>query len=106
MILNYAETKGLQPDWQNSVSKCLDYLSRNIYFTIADPKGMQGDLNTLDMDSKKKLSAIAKSDYDTSTTAIIAESVSAMMNTNHATAISHWHTIFGDGFKLYGESYE
>lgn len=106
MILNYAEANGLQSDWQNSVSKCLNYLFRNIYYTVNDPKGMQGDLNTLDMDSKKKLSAIAKADYETSTAAIIAESVSAMMNTNHAAAIKHWRTIFGNGFKFYGESYE
>ena len=106
MALNYAEVNGLQSDWQNSVGKCLDYLSRNIYFTVADPKGMQGDLNTLDMDSKKRLSAIAKAYYETSTAAIIAESVSAMMNTNHEAAIKHWRTIFGNGYKLYGESYE
>ncbi|MBO6254382.1 MAG: hypothetical protein J6O49_12115 [Bacteroidaceae bacterium] len=106
MILNYAESKGLQSDWQNNVSKCLDYLSRNIYFTVNDPKGMQGNLNTLDMETKKKLSAIAKTDYDTSTTAIIAESVADMMKTNHASAINHWHTIFGTDFKLYGQSYE
>ena len=106
MILNYAEVNGVHSDWQNSVSKCLDYLSRFIYMAVADPKRMQGDLNTLDMDSRNRLSEIAKCDYFTSIKAIIAESVSDGMNTNHAAAIECWRTIFGAGFKLYGESYE
>lgn len=106
MILNFVETKGIHTEWQNNVSQCLNYLSRNIYLSVSDPKGMQGNLNTLDMVTKNRLSSIAKADYDTSVTAIIAETVSAMVGTNHAEAIGHWHDIFGDSFKLYGQSYE
>lgn len=105
MVLNYAQTKGLKSDWQSNVHECLLSLSQQILGTVNDPKGMQGDLNTLDADSRKKQSGIAYSDYQTSGKAITEEITADMFHGTHEKAISLWNEVFGDGFKLYGESY-
>ena len=105
MVLSYAQTKGLKSDWQSNVHECLLSLSQQILGTVNDPKGMQGDLNTLDADSRKKQSGIAYSDYQTSGKAITEEITADMFHGTHEKAISLWNEVFGDGFKLYGESY-
>ena len=105
MILNYADVYGMKSSWQENVSQCLDYLSRFIFYQVNDPKGMQGDLNSLDLATKNKLSASAEVDYNISVRAIIEEKVAAVMNTNHSEAIKKWNAIFGNEFKLYGMSY-
>ncbi len=48
MVLNFAQSQGLKSDWQSNVKDCLLSLSQQILGTVNDPKGMQGDLNTLD----------------------------------------------------------
>ena len=106
MVLNFAEGGGLQSDWQDSVSRCLDYLSQSIFSPVNDPKGMQGDLNTLDIATKNRLSSRAKTDFDTSKNALIDELASLMTKTKVDEAIGYWHDIFGNEFKTYGESYE
>ena len=105
LVLNFAQTNGLKSDWQSNVQDCLFSLSRQILGTINDPKGMQGDLNTLDSNTRSRYSQIAYSDYNTARKAIVAEVTSDMLHTNHENAISLWREIFGDGFKKYGESY-
>ena len=105
MVLKFAQTKGLKSDWQTNVQDCLLSLSQQILCTVNDPKGMQGDLNTLDAASRKNQSGIAYSDYQTSGKAIIEEINADMFRRTHEKAISLWNEVFGNGFKMYGESY-
>lgn len=105
MILTYVESHGLKSDWQSNVQDCLLSLSQQIFGTVNDPKRMQGDLNILDHNTRRKYSQIANSDYNTSRTAIIEENTANMYQRTHEKAISLWNEVFGDGFKKYGESY-
>lgn len=106
MVLNFVSANGICKDWQHNVSNCLLYLSGSILNGVEDPKGMQGNLNMLDIETRSKLSKIAFDDFNVSLAAIINEDVSNRMQITHATAINHWHSIFGNGFKQYGQSYE
>lgn len=105
MILTFAESHGLKGDWQSNVQDCLLSLSQQIFGTVNDPKRIQGDLNTLDYDTRRRYSQIANSDYNTSRTAILEEATANMFQRTHEKAISLWNEVFGDGFKKYGESY-
>ncbi len=105
LVLNFAQTRGLKSDWQSNVRDCLLSLSKQILGSVSDPKGMQGDLNTLDVNSRRLQSQVAYSDYETSRKAIIEEVASDMIKGTHEKAISLWNEVFGDGFKKYGESY-
>ena len=105
MILNFAQSNGLKSDWQSNVHDCLLSLSHQINIAVNDPKGMQGDLNTLDINTRSHLSTIAYSDYQTSGKAITEEVIANMYQGTHEKAINLWNEVFGDGFKRYGESY-
>lgn len=105
MVLTFVESHGLKSDWQSNVQDCLLSFSQQILGTVNDPKRMQGDLNTLDYDSRRRYSQIANSDYNTSRTAIIEEATANMLQRTHERAISLWNDVFGEGFKKYGESY-
>jgi hypothetical protein len=91
----------------DSVSKFIDlrfrdillYIKDNIWYSIDDPKEIQGDLNTLTYDEKLKISNKAKSDYDKANEAIAAET----NEKNHKKAIKKWAEIFGDEFPDYSE---
>ena len=43
--------------------KLLNYIKDNIYYSVDDPKNIQGDLNDLDSEDKIKISNKAASDY-------------------------------------------
>ncbi len=105
MVLNFVQSNGLKSDWQSNVQDCLHSLSRQILGAVNDPKGMQGDLNNLDANTRNRYSQIADSDYNTARKAIIEEATSDMLSINHEKAISLWNEVFGEGFKKYGESY-
>ncbi len=105
MVLNFAQAYGLKSDWQSNVQDCLLSLSRQILGVVNDPKGMQGDLNNLDTNTRNRYSQIAYSDCNTARNAIVSEATSDMLHTNHEKAIALWNEVFGDGFKKYGESY-
>lgn len=105
MVLDFSQTNGLRSDWQSNVQNCLLSLSQHIQGTVNDPKGMQGDLNTLDSNTRSRYSQIAYTDYTIAGHAIIEEATSDMFHTTHERAIALWNEVFGDGFKKYGESY-
>lgn len=105
MVLNFAQTNGLKSDWQSNVQDCLLSLSRQILGAVYDPKGMQGDLNTLDANTRSRYSGIAYSDYNIARNAIVSEATADKFHTNHEKAIALWNEIFGDGFMKYGECY-
>lgn len=106
MVLTYIEQKGLASDWQSNVRNCLQSLSSHIIGSVADPKGMQGDLNTLELEKRYNFSAIADADVKIANKAISEEAMAGFFGGTHENAIKLWHGIFGNEFKLYGDSYE
>jgi len=77
----------------------LYYIKDNIWYSINDPKEIQGDLNTLTYDEKLKISNKAESDYEKATEAISAE----IDDKDHEKAIKKWAEIFGSEFPEYSE---
>lgn len=77
----------------------LYYIKDNIWYSINDPKEIQGDLNTLTYDEKLKISNKAESDYEKAKEAISAETD----DKDHEKAIKKWAEIFGSEFPEYSE---
>lgn len=71
-----------------------NYLTTAIYGQVPDPKGFQGDLNTLTIEDRQKISEKARNAAALGYEAYIAET----QEFNHAKAISKWRAIFGDNF--------
>lgn len=77
----------------------LYYIYQSIFYTVNDPKGIQGNLNTLTYDEQKKISDRALSDYNKAVTAITFET----QDKNHKASIAKWGEIFGSDFPSYTE---
>lgn len=98
MILNYFAFK-------NDVTKYVDceirdflgYFVDAVYGEVQDPKGHQGNLNTLDIGDQIKISEKAKSDYEKANIAINYEVTDKDMQK----AIAKWREIFGNDFPIY-----
>lgn len=75
------------------------YIKDNIWYSINDPKEIQGDLNTLTYDDKLKISNKAEADYDKANEAISAE----IDDNNQEKSIKKWAEIFGSEFPEYSE---
>lgn len=74
-------------------------ISSSIYCSVNDPKGIQGDLNTLSYDDKKKISDRAYSDYCKAFEAINLE----IQEKDHKASIKKWGEILGSEFPTYTE---
>ncbi len=74
----------------------ISYLSTAIDRAVIDPKKIQGDLNTLDSDTRKKISNRCNSDTTIAQQAREYESAN-----DHRKAIAKWSIIFGDKFPIY-----
>lgn len=96
MILDYytyqKSTKYLDLDVRN----CLFYLSTAIKNTVMDPKGIQGDLNTISSEDKLKISVRATVDCVRAQEAYDYESSFDIYH-----AIKKWREIFGNEFPVY-----
>ena len=99
IVLNFAEQL-------NELSEYIDfnlrdfwyYLKGAIYNTVQDPKGFQGNLNTLSFVDQIKISLKANDTYNKALEAIRFET----QESNQKKAISKWREIFGNGFPTYG----
>lgn len=78
-------------------TKALKYISNNIYNSVFDPKGIQGNINNLSYNDKIKLCIRCKNDYEKGKTALDAE----VIENNHEKAINIWREVFGDDFPKY-----
>lgn len=74
------------------------YLSLNIYNSVNDPKGIQGDLNKLTYLEKKSVSEKSSTTYNKAKEATSAETEEK----NQSKAINKWREIFGAKFPIYG----
>lgn len=98
MVLNYFESKGTASQFVDlNVIDTLQYIKNNIWIQVNDPKGIQGDLNTLSFDDKLKISQKAETDFNTSLAAREFEK-----NGEHDKAIREWRKVFGNDFPQYG----
>lgn len=75
----------------------LQYINNNIWYPIYDPKGIQGDINTLTISEKMKISERATRDYNKANEAIYAETVEK----DQEKSILKWSEIFGNEFPKY-----
>ena len=83
--------------WQTSVERVLQHLTNAVKAPVWDPKGIQGDLNDLDSETKNRLSEIANISYIAAYTAIRKEREGDIRD-----AIRLWRSVFGDKFPGYG----
>ncbi len=78
-------------------SEALNYISNHILGSIQDTKGIQSNINDLDMNARLSIYKRAKSDYEKSKIAIYAE----INEKDHKKSISIWRDIFGERFPKY-----
>jgi len=100
MIISYAENFEMYSLQQN-ITNCLNYLSKAILYSIPDPKGIQGDLNSLSMDDRRKLCESATHHYNLANDAWVDE----IFNQNQVRAINKWKLVFGNNFPSYNQPY-
>ncbi len=99
MILDYYYS-----NYQYNVSKFIDLellkifsdLASRIYSQVHDPKGIQGNLNSLDYETRKKVEAKAREDYYK-----VGEAIKFEQEQNYKAALNKWSEIFGDKFPKY-----
>lgn len=99
MVLDYLESIPvlMAHSWQVIVLNVFGYLRTAIKNPVMDPKGIQGDLNELDKDTRDRLSLIASMSSLSAEQAIKYE-----RNGETQKAISQWKHVFGDQFPDYG----
>jgi len=92
MILDYYENNSATQWVDYEVRNILLHIQNSIFGPVYDPKGLQGDINTLSTEEKSSIFSRAYQDY--------AKAVEAYNNetSNPAYAISKWQNIFGSNF--------
>lgn len=98
IILNYFAGR-------DSISNYIDanlinfwaHLNSSIFDNVNDPKGFQGDLNTLSQEEKSSISGKAKATYEKGLQAWKYETEEK----NQEKSINKWREIFGDDFPKY-----
>ena len=97
MILNYYNDLSEKDKyWVDLEFKSiLQYISNWILYDVDDPKGMQGNINTLSYEERNKVKEKAESSYEKAVEAANLES------SNQKAAINKWREIFGDNFPKY-----
>lgn len=98
MILNYYELSGTTCSKyvHIEIPDILDYISTEIYNQVEDPKGIQGNINDIPDDDKKKISDRASSDCTKASDARQFE-----LDGDQKASIEKWGEIFGSEFPEY-----
>lgn len=106
MVLDYfdnAEHYGVNEDGKTfdypdvHFKNALRYISNNIFNSVIDSKGIQGNINDLDYSEKYKIYIRANVDYKKAEDAYNAE----VNEKNDKKAINIWREIFGEDFPKY-----
>ena len=98
MVLDYLEGQYILPaSLPIVVYNVLIYLRRAIMNPVMDPKGIQGDLNELDKETREHLSA---SVFSSSLSA--AKAIEYERNGEIQKAVRQWQLVLGDRFPEYG----
>jgi hypothetical protein len=99
MILNHYEQapvsthKYIDLEFRNALAT----LALHIHYPVMDPKGIQGDMNTLSAAERLSLSTRAFADVALVDQALVAERLQ-----DHRSAMARWREIVGDAFPPYG----
>ncbi len=80
-------------DWE--LRDLFNALSNDIYYSVPDPKGLQGDLNTFSWADRNKISSALTSAYRK------AKEASSLERTDQKAAINKWREILGSSFPEY-----
>lgn len=83
--------------WQVRVAQVFEYLTTAIKISVRDPKGIQGDLNDLDRETRDRLSQSA---FISSLS--VAQAIKFEKEGDLRKALNQWQLIFGDKFPDYG----
>ena len=99
IVLNYCENNCSQFSQfvDMEFRNVLGYIYSKIYSDVPDPKGIQGNINTLTYEQKKSISQKAYTDYGKACNAINAET----QEKNHEKSINLWRDILGGYFPRY-----
>lgn len=100
MIIEYYQTKSTIASQFVDIELVDIFLDihNRVYNNINDPKGIQGNINLLTLDEKRKISQIAYDDY------VIAFNARQLeQQKNMKGSINKWREIFGDEFPKYSE---
>lgn len=98
IVINFAKSKTELSEWIDfNIRDFFNYLSTHIYYAVNDPKGIQGNLNSLTYEQKKSISDKAQWAYNKAVEAISAETDEK----NQEKAINKWREIFGNQFPKY-----
>ena len=97
-VINFTNSRVELSQWIDfNVKDFFYYLSKNIYYAVNDPKGIQGDLNCLTYEQKKSISEKAQWAHAKAIEAIDAET----NKKDQEKAISKWSEIFGNKYPKY-----
>jgi len=100
MIIEYYQTKTTKASQFVDI-ELIDVffdIHNRVYNNLNDPKGIQGNINQLTLDEKRKISQIAYDDYVIAFNARQLEEQKNMKG-----SINKWREIFGDEFPKYSE---
>lgn len=98
MMINHFEALTTPSDYIDlRFRSALEYIKDNIFKTVMDLKGIEGDINTLTNLERISLRDRAKVDYDKTQNAVHAE----IKEKNQKKAINIWRDIFGKDFPEY-----
>ncbi|HDI3197645.1 TPA: nucleotidyltransferase [Vibrio cholerae] len=99
MILNYYSTRSdaASEFVDLELPKIFEYIWLNVTNDVSDPKGIQGNINSLTQDERSKISTRAWVDKNKSIEARQFES-----DKDHRSSIKKWGEIFGSNFPDYG----
>ena len=96
IVLNYFDS-GMHSNYVDvEVVALLKYINSAIMNSVRDPKGIQGDLNRLTFEERKKIAERALADYYKAAEARNFEAGGKMRE-----AINKWREVFGPDFPVF-----
>ncbi|MBO1628258.1 nucleotidyltransferase [Bacillus arachidis] len=96
IVLDYFQYKLYWNGMKQELKGFFEYLKTSIYSSHYDPKGIQGDLNTLDYNTQLAISNQASECFENIDLAIRNEILG-----KHEEAIEYWKKVFSDEFPSY-----
>jgi hypothetical protein len=79
------------------VARVLRHVALSVHGNIEDPKGIQGNINTLSWEARSEISSKASNHAQSAETAIYAQT-----RGDERTALSYWSDVFGTDLPAYG----
>lgn len=97
MVLEYFDSNNASDYVDYNIANLLLHISTAVFSVVVDPKGIQGNLNTLSYEEQVKISNRALEDSNKAFAGIEFEK-----DTKMESAIKEWGKVFGSNFPSYG----